>query len=318
MKKLLLSLILAFSFANAKDKLTIYFDAGGSAGDAFGTVISNGAKAAAKDLNVDLKVYFSDWNPNKMLENFRTYSATKPDGIVVMGHPGDEIYKPLIDKAIKDGIYVTSIDTPLKETRKENGSKGFGYAGSDNYSSGIAMGNEAIRYLKLKKGDKALVWGLLSQPERGLRAKAMIEVLEQNGIVVDYIEISPEINKDATLGQNVFGAYMAKHPDTKVAFIDHGSLTAQMGQFMKNLGLDKDKLSIAGFSLSPATLAGIKDGYVDIIGDAQPFFQGYFSIVQIYMSKKYGFSGFHVDTGGGFVTKENIDMIEPLIKQGIR
>lgn len=317
-KSLVLSLMLTFGLVNASEKLTIYFDAGGSAGDNFGTVISNGAKAAAKDLGVELKIYYSDWDPNKMVENFRTYSATMPDGMVIMGHPGDELYKPLIDKAIKDGIIVTTIDTPLKANQKNHATTGFGYAGSDNYSAGISMANEALKFFDLKKGDRVMVWGLLSQPTRGDRAKAMIEVLEGAGLVVDYVEISPEINKDPTLGQNVFGAHIAKHPDTKVAFIDHGSLTAQMEQIMKNQNLDKDKYQIAGFSLSPATLSGIKSGYVDIIGDAQPYFQGYFSILQIYMSKNYGFSGFSIDTGGGFVTKDNVDLIEPLIKNGIR
>lgn len=316
LKSLVLAAALAVSGLNAK--FSVYFDAGGSAGDNFGTVISNGAKAAANDLGVDLKVYYSDWDPNKMVENFKTYSATMPDGMVIMGHPGDDLYKPLVDKAVKNGIVVTSIDTPLKKTQENNAVSGFGYAGSDNYSAGLSMANEAIRFFDLKKGDKVMIWGLLSQPTRGLRAKAMIEVLENAGMKVDYIEISPEINKDPTLGQSVFGAYVAKNPDLKVAFIDHGSLTATMAQIMKNLNIDKDKIGIAGFSLSPATLAGIKSGYVDIIGDAQPYFQGYFSVLQIYMSKKYGFSGFSIDTGGGFVTKNNIGLIEPLIKNGIR
>lgn len=316
MKKLILTLFVAVTMLNAK--MTVYFDAGGSAGDNFGTVISNGARAAAKDLGIELKVYYSDWDPNKMVENFKTYSATKPDGMVIMGHPGDELYKPLVDRAMKSGIVVTSVDTPLKQTEQSNAAKGFGYAGSDNYLAGVAMANEALRFFDLKKGDKVMIWGLLSQPTRGLRAKAMIEILENAGMKVDYIEISPEINKDPTLGQNVFGAYVAKNPDLKVAFTDHGSLTATMAQIMKNLNIDKDKFGVAGFSLSPATLAGIKGGYVDIIGDAQPYFQGYFSVLQIYMSKNYGFSGFKIDTGGGFVTKENISLIEPLIKDGIR
>ncbi|NLK65957.1 MAG: substrate-binding domain-containing protein [Campylobacteraceae bacterium] len=316
LKSLVLSALLAVSLANAK--MVVYFDSGGSAGDNYGTVISNGAKAAAKDLDVELKVYFSDWDPNKMVENFRTYSATKPDGIVIMGHPGNDLYKPLVEKAIKDGIYVTSVDTPLKEIEAANSSKGFGYAGSDNYSAGLSMANEALRFFDLKAGDQVMIWGLLSQPTRGDRAKAMIEVLEGAGLKVDYVEISPEINKDPTLGQSVFSAHIAKNPNTKVAFIDHGSLTAQMEQIMKNANLDKDKLQIAGFSLSPATLSGIKSGYVDLVGDAQPWFQGYFSIVQIYMAKNYGFSGFNINTGGGFVTKDNVDMIEPLIKDGIR
>lgn len=306
------------TFAFAKDKMVVYFDAGGAAGDAFSTVISNGAKKAAKDLDVDLRIYYSDWNPNKMIENFKNSMATKPDAMVVMGHPGDAAFLPLIQEAFKKGIKVTSVDTKLPQTRAKFASQGFGYAGSDNYSSGIAMANEAIKKFNLKAGDKVLLWGLMSQPERGLRAKAIDEVLKKAGIKVDYIEISPEINKDPSLGLSVFGAYVAKNKDTKLAIIDHGSLTAQMTQFMKNLKIDKDKLDIAGFSITPATLQGVKEGYVDLVGDAQPFVEGYLSIWQSVMSKKYSFSGFEIDTGGGFITKENISIIEPLVKDGIR
>lgn len=305
------------SICGAENKIKIYFEAG-SVGDNFSTVISNGAKAAAKDLNVDLKVMYSEWDPNKMIENFKTALAASPSGIVVMGHPGDELYKPLIKKALDSKVAVTSIDTELPNSLNEFKADGFGYAGSNNYKAGQLMANEAIRKFDLKKGEKVMVWGLLSKPTRGLRAKAILEVFKENGLNVEYIEISPEINKDPSLGLSVFSAYMAKHPDTKLVVLDHGALTAQSPQFLKSLNLDKEKLNVAGFSLSPATIAGIKDDSIDLVADAQPFFQGYFSILQIVMNKKYSFSGFTLDTGGGFITSKNIGVIEPLVKNGIR
>ena len=317
MKKLFLLLAVLLSICGAEDKIKIYFEAG-SVGDNFSTVISNGAKAAAKDLNIDLKVMYSEWDPNKMVENFKTALAASPSGIVVMGHPGDELYKPLIKKALESKVAVTSIDTELPNSLNEFKADGFGYAGSNNYKAGQLMASEAIRKFDLKKGEKVMVWGLLSKPTRGLRAKAMLEVFKENGLNVEYIEISPEINKDPSLGLSVFSAYMAKHPDTKLVVLDHGALTAQSPQFLKSLNLDKEKLNVAGFSLSPATIAGIKDGSIDLVADAQPFFQGYFSILQIVMNKKYSFSGFTLDTGGGFITSKNIDLIEPLVKNGIR
>ncbi|MGB2551822.1 substrate-binding domain-containing protein [Campylobacter sp. MOP51] len=316
-KSILLSCLLLAGSVTASDKLKVYFEAG-SIGDNFSSVISNGAKMAAKDLNVDLKVVYSEWDPNKMVENFKNAVATSPDGIIVMGHPGDELYQPLIKNAIEKGINVTSIDTELPKSLEAFKSSGFGYTGSNNYESGKAMAHEAVQNFDMKSGEKVMVWGLLSMPVRGLRAKAMLEVFKEKGLKVEYIEISPEINKDPSLGLSVFGAYMAKHPDTKLVVLDHGALTAQSPQFMKSLNLDKEKLNIAGFSLSPATIAGIKDGSIDLVADAQPFFQGYFSVVQIVMSKKYGFSGFKVDTGGGFITAKNIALIEPLVKNGIR
>ena len=316
-KGILLSCLMLASSLVASDKLKIYFEAG-SVGDNFSTVISNGAKMAAKDLNVDLKVVYSEWDPNKMVENFKNALAASPDGIVVMGHPGDELYKPLIKKAVESSVAVTGIDTELPKTLEELKSSGFGYAGSNNYESGKAMAKEAIQKFDLKSGEKVMVWGLLSMPVRGLRAKAMLEIFKEKGLKVEYIEISPEINKDPSLGLSVFSAYMAKNPDTKLVVLDHSALTAQSPQFIKSLNLDKEKLNVAGFSLSPATIAGIKDGSIDLVADAQPFFQGYFSIVQIVMSKKYAFSGFKVDTGGGFITSKNIALIEPLVKNAIR
>ena len=66
MKKLFLALAVLFSVSGADDRIKIYFEAG-SVGDNFSTVTSNGAKAAAKDLNVGLKVMYLEWDPNKMI-----------------------------------------------------------------------------------------------------------------------------------------------------------------------------------------------------------------------------------------------------------
>ena len=157
---------------------------------------------------------------------------------------------------------VTSIDTELPKSLEKFKTDGFGYAGSNNYRSGKLMADEAIKKFDLKKGEKVMVWGLLSKPTRGLRAKAMLEVFKENGLNVEYIEISPEINKDPSLGLSVFSAYMAKHPDTKLVVLDHGALTAQSPQFLKSLNLDKEKLTVAGFSLSPATIAGTRSTWL--------------------------------------------------------
>jgi simple sugar transport system substrate-binding protein len=40
--------------------------------------------------------------------------------------------------------------------------------------------------------------------------------------------------------------------------------------------------------------------------------------MQICLTKEYGFSGLHIDTGGALVTKDNIDQIASLVDQGIR
>ncbi|MFQ8888396.1 MAG: hypothetical protein ACLR7Z_08760 [Bilophila wadsworthia] len=46
---------------------------------------------------------------------------------------------------------------------------------------------------------------------------------------------------------------------------DHGSLTAQMGNHLKNAGVKPNTVYVAGFSLSPATAAAIENGYVQLV-----------------------------------------------------
>ena len=75
---------------------------------------------------------------------------------------------------------------------------------------------------------------------------------------------------------------------------------------------------MAGFSLSPATAAAIENGYVQLVSEAQPYVMGYFGVVQTVLSKKYGFTGFSIDTGGGIVDAANIGVVSAFAKQGLR
>lgn len=316
--------ILPGAFAAKKDLsrlgegMTIWFDTGGPVGGTYNTIIQNGAIQAARDLGCNLELLYSNWSPQKMVENFKRAVASSPDGIVVMGHPGDDAYEPFIREAISKGILVSSCDTELPALRNTFQSKGFGYAGVDNYARGKALASEAVNRFKLGKGNKALVWGLKSQPTRGRSSRALIETLEKAGLEVDYMEITPEIDKDAVLGLPLMTAYLSANPDCDLVVMDHGALTAQLENFFRNAGLKPDDIYGAGFSLSPATASAIRSGYVDLVGDGQPYLQGYLPVLQLVLSKKLGFSGLNINTGGGFVYRENIDFIAPLAKKGLR
>lgn len=298
--------------------LKIWFDTGGPVGGTYNTVVYNGAKAAANDIGADITFVYSDWQPEKMIDNFKKAMASKPDGIVIMGHPGDAAYAPFVDEARASGILVTCVDTALPEIHAKYQAQGFGYIGPDNYAQGRMMAAETVQRFNLKTGERAFVWGLKRLPTRGRRAVGIIEGLEAEGLTVDYLEISPEIDKDPSLGTPVLTGYLSSHPDCKLMVVDHGALTAQMENFLRAAGVKPDAVNVAGFSLSPATASAIKNGYVDLVGDAQPFLLGYFSVLQIALTQKYGFSGLSIDTGGGFIGIDNLSLIEPLAKKGLR
>jgi simple sugar transport system substrate-binding protein len=300
-----------------KDVKIVFFP-GGPQGGVFANNVYNGAKAAQADLGADVQYYFSDWDTQKMIQQFKEAEALKPDGIAVMGHPGDDSFDSLITDAEKAGIIVTSQNTELPKAEELFKSQGFGYVGASNYTAGWNLGQEAIRRFGLKAGDRAFVWGLLSQPTRGERTKGVKEALEKAGLTVDYQEIDSATNADPQAGTPTITGYIASHPDVKVIVTDHGGLTATMETYLKAAGKGPDDIVGIGFDLSPATIQAIKSGYTDLVIDQQPWLQGYLPILQVCLTKVYGFSGLHVDTGGGFASKDNIDFLAPLAEKEIR
>ncbi len=296
----------------------IVFFPGGTAGGGFETVVYNGAKAAAAALGPDVTYQWSDWDPNKMITQFQQAVATKPDGIAVMGHPGDTAFDPLIDQARSQGIVVTVMNTELPAAEAKYAAEGTGYVGATLYNAGSALANEAIKRDNLAKGSRVFVWGLASQPGRGERTKGITETLTKAGMTVDYLEISDAANADPSAGVPIFTGYVSKHPDVKAIFIDHGNLTSAIPTFMKAANLAAGSVYAAGFDMSPATVKGIQDGYVNLVIDQQEWLQGYVAIAQLCLSKQYGFSGLKIDTGGGFVDKSNIGLIAPLVNKQIR
>lgn len=296
----------------------IVFFPGGPAGGVFANNVYNGAKQAEADLGPSVQYVFSDWDPQKMIAQFKEAVATQPDGIAVMGHPGDDAFSPLIDDARAQGIIVTSQNTELPASMAKYQGAGFGYVGAVNYTAGYKLGKEIINRYAFGEGDRAMVWGLLSQPSRGERTKGVIDALEEAGMTVDYFEIDAATNADPAAGTPTFTGYVSANPDVKLVVTDHGGLTATLETYLKAAGKGPDDIVGAGFDLSPATIAAIRGGWTDLVIDQQPWLQGYLPILQICLTKVYGFSGLMIDTGGGFADAQNIEFLAPLAEKEIR
>jgi simple sugar transport system substrate-binding protein len=298
--------------------MKITFFPGGTSGGGFETVVYNGAKAAEAAFGPTVAYQWSDWDPNKMITQFQEAVATSPDGIAVMGHPGDEAFKPLVDDAISKGILVTAMNTELQELQAAYAPGGFGYVGAVLYDAGAALANEAMKRGNLQSGDKAFVWGLKAQAGRGERTLGITETLEEAGLTVVYLEIDDATNADPAAGVPAFTGMASANTDLKAIFLDHGNLTSTTATYIEAAGLDPASVYAAGFDLSPATVEGIKAGSIDLVIDQQQFLQGFFAITQLCLANLYGFSGLHINTGGGFVDSSNVEVIAPLVDQQIR
>jgi len=296
----------------------IVFFPGGAPGGPFETVVYNGAVQAAADLGANVEYVWSDWNPEQMVTQFAEAAATQPDGIAIMGHPGVEAFQAVVDDARAQGIIVTSQNVTLPELEAAYSADGFGYVGAEQYSAGHALGAEAVKRFGLVAGDRAMVWGLLAQAGRGERTRGVVEALEEAGLTVDYLEIDDATNADASAGIPTFVGYVSANPDVKLVVTDHGNLTGTQEALLSAAGLEPDAIFTAGFDLSPATIEGIRGGWTDLVIDQQQWLQGYLPILQICLTHNFAFTGLHVDTGAGFASIDNVELLADLVERQIR
>jgi simple sugar transport system substrate-binding protein len=296
----------------------IVFFPGGSPGGGFETVVYNGALQAASDTGANVEYVWSDWDASKMVTQLQQAIATKPDGIAIMGHPGDEAYQPIVDQAEADGIIITSMNTQTPNLQAQYATKGYGYVGAILHDAGYALGQEAVNRAGLKAGDKAFLWGLESQAGRGERTKGVHEALDDAGITVIYQEIDDATNADASAGVPIFTGIISANPDIKLVITDHGNLTGTMQTFFEAAGLGPDDAYGAGFDMSGNAVEAIRSGYLDLVIDQQQWMQGYFGVLQICLTHNYGFAGLQIDTGAGFGDKGNVEQLAPLVEKQIR
>jgi len=291
---------------------------GGTPGGGFEEVVHNGAMQAAKDTGANVQYVWSDWKPDQMISQFTQAMATKPDGIAIMGHPGDVAFDPLIDQAESQGIIVTSMNTPLPLAQAKYSANGFGYAGAILYDAGYSLATEAVSESGLKAGDTSFVWGLKAQAGRGQRTIGVLDALQKAGIKVVYQEISDAINADASTGVSTFAGIMSAHPEIKMVITDHGDITGTIQTFLQAANKKPGDVFAAGFDASGNAVTAIQGGWLQLVIDQQQYLQGYFGVLQICLTKEFHNGGLNINTAAGFVNKSNVATLAPLIKAGVR
>jgi simple sugar transport system substrate-binding protein len=301
----------------ASEELTVYMQMGGQQGDPSTLARTNGAKAAAEDLGIKLIEQYSGWDPQKMIDQFKEAIAAEPDGIAIMGHPGEDAMGPLIDQAVGMGIVVTSGNNPLPNNELKYQPQGFGYAGANLYDGGYVTGL-AMAAAGLQAGDKALVYDIWHQEGRSESPRGIKEALEAAGVVVDTLDVTNDVDTDASLAIPILTAYMEANPDLKAIGTQHGNITATLPKVLEAAGKSPGDVIVGGIDLSPATIEGIKAGWISASFDQVLYLQGYFPVQQVWLMATYLIPGLHINTGVGTVTPDNVGIIAPLIEAGIR
>jgi simple sugar transport system substrate-binding protein len=296
-------------------KAHLRFFVGGAEGDAFGTIVYNGARQAAADTGAQVDYVFSGWQNEKMTQQLREAVAAHPDGIAMMGHPGEAAITPLAVEANKAGIKMMYQNVPVPAAVAKVGG---GYIGAQQGPQGHALGVEMVRRFGLKKGDVAIVIGDFNDSIRAEREDGTAKAMEEVGVKVVRLNSSTEWAADPNLAIPVITASLQANPTAKAIVYPGGQQLGNAETYMKAAGKKPGEIINVGFDTSPQIVRAFEGGWVQLTADQQPFQQGYLPILSLCEQIVYGLAPINVDTGAGFVTPENYKTVAELATEALR
>ncbi len=296
--------------------IKIRFFVGGAAGDKFASIVLRGAQQAEKDLGCKVEYVFSAWAVEKMTGQFREAVAAKPDGIAMMGHAGDAANMAIAKDAESKGIKLMWQNVDVPQIREKIGG---GYIGVlDQKTQGKSLSKEAIRTLNITKDSTILVLGAWGEPGRYHRENGCAVEFENQGYKVTKMKALPEWSADPSLAVPAISGAVLSDPTIKLIVFSGNQLLGAAPIYMKALNMKPGKIKCIGFDTSPDVINAFEKKYVQLTSDQQPFLQGYLPILSLCATIKYQLAPMVVDTGAGFVNKDNFKNVKTLANLGIR
>ena len=296
-----LSLASAGTVAQAAGERFVYITHGPDS-DSWFNVIKNAIKNAEKDLGVTVEYR----NPPTgdladMARIVQQATATNPNGIVITIADFD-VLQPSISAAVAKGIPVITVNSGTAEQSKKLGA--LMHIGQPEYAAGQGAGERAKA-----AGVKSFlcVNHYITNPASVERCQCYADAL---GVPLGNQMVDTGI--DPTNVYNKVKAYLTNNPDTG------GILTLGPNSADPTIKLLRDtgqtsKYNFITFDLSEDISQGIKDGIVSAAIDQQPYLQGYLPVTLLTQYVRYGvIPANDINTGPGFVTKDNIDLVQKL------
>jgi simple sugar transport system substrate-binding protein len=237
---------------------------------------------------------------SQMVSAVNTAISSGADGIAVSIIDPKAFNGP-VKKALDANIPVVSYNA---DAPPASGNERLAYIGQDLFQSGVKMG-ERIATL-ISSGDVA---GFIATPG-SLNIQPRIDgakqAIAQSGKSINFTQIAtgPDVNEELSK----IDAYYQGHKSLKGMFaVDAGS-TQGVAQTMQKYGLQNKGIHGGGYDLLPTTLKLIDQGFLDFTIDQQPYLQGFYPVVQLFLYKLSGglMAPSETNTGLLFVTKDNV------------
>lgn len=279
----------------------------------FWVPLVKGAEDAANMINasnpdVEVKVRHTGprlFNVSEQRDILENVIESGVDGIITT-LPDPTAFDEPVGLALSRGIPVIATNTDAGPDNPR-----LAYVGQSQVAAGRALGQRVVATIgtegKVGIGIEDLGHTALQQ-----RLQGLLEVLDKTAI--DYTILVT--TADLTQGASVLETYLIANPDAK-AILNVDANTQAHGVVVRNLGL-KGKVLSAGFDLVPATLDNIIEGYTQFTVDQNPYVQGFYPVMALYLLHEYDIQPGDIDSGAGFVDADNVEAVLELAEKGYR
>src|SRR5579864_8616657 len=87
-----------------------------------------------------------------------------------------------------------------------------------------------------------------------------------------------------------------------------GGDSMNVGLIMRQYNLPQKGVHGGGFDLLPRSLEAVRDGFLDFVIDQQPYLQGFYTVMEMFIYKASGglVGPADINTGLKFVTKDSV------------
>jgi simple sugar transport system substrate-binding protein len=297
--------------AAGRDSIRIVFVTHGQSADAFWSVVSNGARDAARDMGVRVQYQApTRFDMVEMSNLIRATTAARPHGLVV-SIPDAAALGAAIRAATEAGVPVISINSGADSWRELGV---LAHVGQTEYEAGVAGG---ARLAEAGVTSALCINHEVGNSAQDLRCRGLADALTRSGGRATVLGVSLADPVDTQ--QRIASALRADPAiDGMLALGPNGAEPALAA--LRGTGR-AETVAFGTFDLTPRVLEAVHAGDMLFAIDQQQYLQGYLPVILLvtYLeTRTLPGGGDVIRTGPGFVTRADAATVMELTARGIR
>jgi simple sugar transport system substrate-binding protein len=272
----------------------------------FWSAVNNGAKAAAAQLHVTLKIEDPlSCSGEIAAENdlLTTIVNSHPAGVAV-SVVSTSAFSANIRRARAEHIPVIAYNS-LPHDNNFTADPVEAYVGQPNEVAGEDIATDAVKLYHLHSGETVLIADqCYTNVTCNDRYKGVENVVDPMHIKVDVLNLDYNVPQSA----GIVKSWLELHgrPALVVALGSAGEQAVVEGA--TPLHYTPSKLTIVGFDDDALTNTDMTDGWVKVTVDQQPYLQGYDALVNLYTAARYKTYPINMDTGPVLLVHDAADI----------